>query len=58
MDIRELIIGLRGGVPNKCDFCGEDFDEHALYPEEAGMWICIDCIQKDKEAYFGTRQTE
>ncbi len=53
MTTRELIVALRGGVPPRCDFCREEFPEEELHPEEAGQWICVGCINKDKAAYFG-----
>ena len=48
VDARELIVSLRGGVPEKCDFCGQPRPEHELHPEEGGEWACIHCIDKWK----------
>lgn len=45
---RDLIIGLRGGVPPKCDFCGEEKPPADLHPEEGGEWACINCIERWK----------
>ena len=41
---RDLIVMLRGGVPEKCDFCGQPFTltRHAV-PEEGGEWACTEC---------------
>lgn len=52
-DAKDLIADLRGGVPEKCDFCGLETEPDYLHPEEAGMWICVWCIERDKAAYFG-----
>lgn len=49
---RKLIIELRG-YPTQCDFCGQPKPENQLHPEEAGRWICIDCINADPGAYYG-----
>lgn len=43
---RDLIIGLRGGVPAACDFCLKPTPEHDLHPEEAGQWACIECMKR------------
>jgi ribosomal protein L37AE/L43A len=52
-DVRQAIIGLRGGLPPQCDFCGKDTKPENLHPEEAGCWACIECIERwnkeDKE---------
>lgn len=49
---RDLIIALRGGLPEKCDFCGADSDD--LDPEEGDMWACRECWDRfrreDREA--------
>ena len=37
---------LRGGFPEKCDFCGERVAPEQLEPEEAGDWVCWDCLLK------------
>jgi hypothetical protein len=58
----ELIVSLRGGLPEKCDFCGQPFDYDALrtaqaspsgvgqlrwpVPEEAGEWTCSECLAR------------
>jgi len=56
----ELIVGLRGGLPEKCDFCDQPFDYDALastvvsvreaarypVPEEAGEWTCSECVAR------------
>ena len=42
-NITELIAVMRGGVPEKCDFCGNPFDEKGAVPEEAGDWACWTC---------------
>jgi hypothetical protein len=58
IDLKQLISDLRGGAPHKCDFCGEMVEFDQIHPEEAGLWICYQCIQKDPETYFGRCYTE
>ena len=45
-DVRVLIVDLRGGVPEQCDFCRQPRPADELHPEEAGMWACIHCIER------------
>lgn len=45
-DARDLIVALRGGVPEQCDFCGSKPLPELLHPEEAGMWACEDCLRR------------
>ena len=49
--ILEVIVELRGGVPERCDFCSKPFTEqNYATPEEAGDWACIECVRRwDKE---------
>lgn len=49
LDTRELIIGLRGGVPERCDFCDEKTHPDLLDPEEGGLWVCLGCQVRWKE---------
>jgi hypothetical protein len=54
MSARDIIIDLRGGVPEKCDFCKQPTPPENLHPEEAGDWACITCInhwRKEGEQY-------
>jgi hypothetical protein len=40
----DLIVALRGGLPEKCDFCGLPYgDGRYPVPEEAGDWSCNEC---------------
>ena len=40
----ELLISIRGGLPEKCDFCGQPYtDGRYPAPEEAGEWACNEC---------------
>jgi hypothetical protein len=43
----DLIANLRGGTPDTCDFCGQEFTEanHPL-PEEGGEWACSECVAR------------
>ena len=47
--VRYLIYQLRGGVPDKCDFCGEKYFHWELDPEEGGLWVCHQCQQRWEE---------
>jgi len=39
-----LIVGLRGGLPERCDFCNEPYGRGRYpVPEEAGAWSCSEC---------------
>lgn len=43
----DLIVHLRGGVPEKCDFCDQLYNEtRRPIPEEAGLWACTVCWEK------------
>lgn len=44
MNMLDMIAELRGGIPGKCDFCGQPYttDRYPL-PEEAGEWTCSEC---------------
>jgi hypothetical protein len=43
----DLIVGLRGGLPEKCDFCDQPFTtERHPVPEEAGEWTCSECVAR------------
>lgn len=44
--VKQMIANLRGGYPDRCDFCEQLKEEHELHPEEAGMWICNECIKR------------
>ena len=47
MEITKLDIALlRGGFPEKCDFCKEMTPPAQLEPEEAGDWVCWRCLLK------------
>jgi len=43
MTSNELIVALRGGIPVKCDFCGQPMKPSDAIPEEAGDWACRTC---------------
>ncbi len=48
----ELIVALRGGIPDQCDFCGQVFtEENYPTPEEAGQWACIQCVKRWEQDY-------
>lgn len=50
MNTLDLLIQLRGGLPECCDFCGQPYtqDRHPV-PEEAGEWACTDCSKRWSE---------
>ncbi len=51
MNILEMIVELRGGVPESCDFCGQPYNEKRQpVPEEGQEWACTECWDRwDKE---------
>ncbi len=43
-EILKMIVALRGGIPERCDFCEQPYtDERLPVPEEAGDWACTEC---------------
>lgn len=60
---KDDIAMFRGGEPQMCDFCGCPTPYEQLEPEEAGDWVCWNCLLKwaredgrDKEAIFWERK--
>ncbi len=54
MNMLQMIADLRGGIPEKCDFCQQEYtDIRYPIPEEAGEWTCSECWarweKEDKE---------
>jgi hypothetical protein len=47
LTVRDVIIALRGGIPEKCDFCGKQTPPEQMHPEEAGEWACETCLKRD-----------
>jgi len=46
----DLIAGVRGGIPECCDFCGQPYsDTRHPEPEEAGAWSCSQCEREYRE---------
>jgi hypothetical protein len=43
--VREMIITLRGGIPDECDFCDMEAPPDLLHPYGSQLWICIDCVE-------------
>lgn len=42
-----LIVELRGGIPERCDFCGEPYTEaRRPTPDESGEWACTECWER------------
>ena len=49
-DVYEMIVAVRGGIPERCDFCGERYtDTRYPIPEEAGEWACSECWERWQE---------
>jgi hypothetical protein len=46
VDPKELIAAIRGGFPQRCDFCHVSTPPERLHPEEGGDWVCEDCITR------------
>lgn len=43
----DMLVSLRGGLPTKCDFCGQPYtDGRYPVPEEAQAWACSDCAAR------------
>lgn len=42
---RSLLMSFRG-LPSQCDFCGKEKAPEELEPEEAGDWVCWDCLKR------------
>jgi len=39
-----MLVELRGGLPEACDFCRQPYTEHRWpVPEEASEWACNEC---------------
>ena len=47
MSLLQMVAELRGGIPERCDFCEEPFtEENYPTPEEGGLWACICCVRE------------
>lgn len=44
-DTRKLLYALRG-VPAQCDFCHAVTEHYKLEPEEGGLWVCHECLER------------
>ena len=42
----ELIAAIRGEWGTTCDFCGQDKPVNQIEPDEAGTWVCHDCLKR------------
>lgn len=43
----EWILHLRGGFPEKCDFCQQPYTQsRSPTPDEAGQWACSECWER------------
>lgn len=50
LTVTDLVIILRGGLPETCDFCGQLFsDTRQPVPEEAQAWACSECVARWEE---------
>jgi hypothetical protein len=43
---KDDIADLRGETPTACDYCQKARHFEELEPEEAGQWICHDCLRR------------
>lgn len=50
VDARDMIIALRGGIPELCSFCRETLDHETAVPEEGGEWACRECWDRFEES--------
>ena len=41
--VAETIMEMRGGVHEKCDYCGKPFDKRGAIPDEGQTWSCWPC---------------
>lgn len=48
-DVKQMLVDLRGGLPEACDFCKTPTEPADLHPEEGGLWACITCINRWEE---------
>ena len=47
MNMLEMIAEMRGGIPDKCDFCEQPYNEKRYpIPDEAQTWACSECWAK------------
>jgi hypothetical protein len=46
VNVRDLVVGIRGGVPERCDFCQQPTPPDDLHPEEGEEWACITCLER------------
>lgn len=47
MNMLEMIAEMRGGIPDKCDFCEQPYTEERYpIPEEAQAWTCSECLAR------------
>lgn len=54
-----LIAALRGGFPERCDFCNQGYTaERYPVPEEAGLWACNECFERWEELDEEQRRRE
>jgi len=56
-DAFDMLVWLRGGLPEACDFCGQAFTKQNYpTPEEAGEWACIECATRWHEQEVAQRK--
>lgn len=55
----DLLVALRGGPPDVCDFCEQPYTEtRHPEPEEAGAWACTECVTRWAEQAAADRAFE
>lgn len=40
----EMIGHLRGGVPDRCDWCDKEIPKADMIPVSGGEWVCPPCL--------------
>lgn len=43
--VKRMLADLRG-EPTQCDFCEQPKPLEQLEPEEAGAWVCHECLER------------
>lgn len=58
-DLVTWIAAIRGGFPDRCDFCDQPTRPESLVSEEGGQWACLECWDRweseDNERRKGER---
>jgi hypothetical protein len=44
--VRDMLIALRRGGQDYCDYCGAVVGEDNIHPDEGGTWSCTKCLNE------------